>query len=260
MSPVSLQFRKYCRLLSRLAPVLLALCYSIPGVAGEARVAVAANFTGAMQAINAAFEQASGHRLQISYGSSGKFYAQIRNGAPYDVFLSADSDKPAALVADGDALEGSAYTYALGTLALWSSAAGAPLDRLKAGDYRRLAIANPRLAPYGAAAMEVLEHLQLLPSASDRVVTGESIAQAYQFVASGNAQLGFIALSQLIEGGNPSAGSWVVPGELHSPIRQVAVLLTRGAGNPAASDFLAFLRSDQARALIESHGYRSAAE
>jgi len=242
-----------------IATLLGGLLFCTAAVAGETRVAVAANFTGAMQAIIAAFEAGSGHRVQASYGSSGKLYAQIRNGAPFDAFLSADVDKPEALVRDGEALAESAFTYALGTLALWSFDGSDPLARLKADDYRRLAIANPRLAPYGAAALQVLAHLQVEETARGKIASGESIAQAYQFVASGNAELGFVALSQLVEGG-ATAGSWAVPAQLHDPIRQVAVLLQRGRDNPAALAFLDFLRGADAAALIAAHGYRSAGE
>ena len=229
--------------------------------AAEVRVAVAANFAAPMKAIAAQFEQASGHRAVVSLGATGAFYAQIRHGAPFEVLLAADAATPARLVADGAADAASRFTYAVGRLVLWSAdaarvdAQGTALRAPRAGE--RLAVANPRLAPYGAAALQALERLGVAALWRDHLVQGENIAQAHQFVASGNAALGFVALSQVAApGGGFAAGSgWRVPESLHDPIRQDAVLLARGRANPAAAALLQYLRSDAARRVIAAHGY-----
>jgi molybdate transport system substrate-binding protein len=227
--------------------------------AAEVQVAVAANFTAPMRAIAAAFEQDTGHKALLAFGSSGKFYAQIRNGAPFQVFLSADDEKPARLEQAGMAVAGTRFTYAIGQLALWSAKAGYVDNKgevLKQGAYAHLAIANPKLAPYGAAAIEVLKNLGLLETVQPRLVQGENIAQTYQFVASGNAELGFVALSQVTRDGKLTQGSaWIVPAHLHAPIRQDAVILANGKGNAAASALMAYLKSDKAKAVIRAYGY-----
>jgi molybdate transport system substrate-binding protein len=227
--------------------------------AAEVQVAVAANFTAPMRAIAAAFEQDTGHKARLAFGSSGKFYAQIRNGAPFQVFLSADDEKPARLEQAGMAVAGTRFTYAIGQLALWSAKAGYVDNKgevLKQGGYAHLAIANPKLAPYGAAAIEVLKNLGLLETVQPRLVQGENIAQTYQFVASGNAELGFVALSQVTRDGKLTQGSaWIVPAHLHAPIRQDAVILANGKGNAAASALMAYLKSDKAKAVIRAYGY-----
>lgn len=227
--------------------------------AATVSVAVAANFATPMQKIAAAFEADTGHQTQLSFGATGKFHAQITHGAPFQVLLAADSATPARLEAEGKAVAGSRFTYAIGTLVLWSAQPGyvdAQGAVLRAGDFKRLAIANPRLAPYGAAALQVLDRLGLAAQWQPRLVQGENIAQALQFVSSGNAQLGFVALSQVMEGGAVATGSaWQVPAHLHDPIRQDAVLLAPGRNNPAAAALLAYLRSDRARAIIRAHGY-----
>jgi molybdate transport system substrate-binding protein len=227
--------------------------------AAEVQVAVAANFTAPMRAIAAAFEQDTGHKARLAFGSSGKFYAQIRNGAPFQVFLSADDEKPARLEQAGMAVAGTRFTYAIGQLALWSAKAGFVDNKgevLKQGGYAHLAIANPKLAPYGAAAIEVLKNLGLLETVQPRLVQGENIAQTYQFVASGNAELGFVALSQVTRDGKLTQGSaWIVPAHLHAPIRQDAVILANGKGNAAASALMAYLKSDKAKAVIRAYGY-----
>jgi len=246
--------------MNRLALLLLAALLALPCHADEVRVAVAANFTAPMQEIAAAYERESGHRITLSFGSSGGLYAQIVNGAPFDAFLSADSAKPEALAEAGLALPDSRFSYAVGTLVLWSHDGDDALARLKSGDYAKLAVANPRLAPYGAAAMQVLDHLGLGGAAADRLVNGENIGQAYQFISSGNAQLGFVALSQVIRDGAAPTGAWVVPAELHDPIRQEAVLLTPGAGNPAAVGLLEFLRGEAAAGIIHRYGYAPGGE
>jgi molybdate transport system substrate-binding protein len=227
--------------------------------AAEVQVAVAANFTAPMRAIAAAFEQDTGHKARLAFGSSGKFYAQIRNGAPFQVFLSADDEKPARLEQAGMAVAGTRFTYAIGQLALWSAKAGYVDNKgevLKQGAYAHLAIANPKLAPYGAAAIEVLKNLGLLETVQPRLVQGENIAQTYQFVASGNAELGFVALSQVTRDGRLTQGSaWIVPAHLHAPIRQDAVILANGKDNAAASALMAYLKSDKAKAVIRAYGY-----
>ena len=223
--------------------------------AGEVRVAVAANFAAPIKTIAEVFEKETGTKIQISLGSSGKLFAQIQNGAPFDVFLSADNIKPATLIANGYAVKNSEFTYALGTLVLWSRDTRNTKHVLESSDYRKLAIANPRLAPYGLAAMETLEHLNLTVDTKNKLVQGENIAQTYQFVASGNADLGFVALSQVIQDGKAPPQSWVVPSELHSPIRQDAALLMRGKANQEAIAFLHFLRSKTAAAIIRRYGY-----
>jgi molybdate transport system substrate-binding protein len=245
-----------------LTGLLLALAASAPLAAQAAAVtvAVAANFTAPMKLIAERFTQATGHVAKLAFGASGAFYAQIRNGAPFEVLLSADDEIPARLVRDGLAAPQTRLTYALGTLALWSRDAarvdgsGAVLQRT---DFKRLAIANPKLAPYGRAALDTLTRLGVLANVEARFVQGENIAQTYQFVASGNAELGFVALSQISQDGKLASGSaWIVPAALHAPIRQDAVLLAAGKDNPAAAALLAYLSSDAARAIIRAYGYR----
>ena len=227
--------------------------------AAEVQVAVAANFTAPMQKIAAEFEKDTGHKAVLAFGSTGKFYAQIKNGAPFDVMLSADAETPARMEKEGLAVAGQGFTYAVGRLVLWSARANlvdARGEVLRAASFRRLAIANPRLAPYGAAAQEVMEKLGVWAALQLRLVVGENIAQAYQFVSSGNAELGFIAYAQIREPGKDPAGSfWLVPKELHTPIRQNAALLVRAEANPGPREFLAFLRSPPARELIQAFGY-----
>lgn len=222
-------------------------------------VAVAANFNGPMPALATAFEQSSGHKVALAYGATGKFYAQISNGAPFDILLAADATTPRRLEQEGLAQPGSRFTYAIGTLVLWSAdpqrvdAAGAVLRR---GDFRHLAIASPKTAPYGAAAVAAMTAMGVYPALQSKLVTGESITQAYQFAATGNAELGFVALSQIYQNGEFMAGShWLVPTEWYDPILQDAVLLTRGQHNPAAAALLTYLRSDSARQLMRSYGY-----
>lgn len=227
--------------------------------ADEVQVAVAANFALPMQRLAADFAQATGHRAIVATGASGKFYAQIRNGAPFEVFLSADDETPARLVREGAAVAGSGFTYAVGRLVLWSADRGrvdAQGEVLRRGDGRHLAIANPKTAPYGAAAQEVMRQLGVAERWAPRLVQGENIAQAHQFVASGNADLGFVALSQVWRDGRLTGGSaWIVPATLHAPIRQDAVLLAPGRGRPAAQALLDYLRSDKAQAVIRGFGY-----
>ena len=236
---------------------LLNGCFSWSLMAAETTVAVASNFTAPMQAIIAEFERLSGHRLRVSFGSSGKFFAQIHNGAPFDAFLSADATKPRALEDQQLAVAGSRFTYAIGTLALWSATDGSDAkQRLQAGNFTRLAIANPRLAPYGAAAMQTLTAMTLGDQVRSKLVLGENISQTYQFVATGNAQLGFVALSQILDKGVIPAGAWVIPADMHQPIRQEAVLLQRGRDNPATQALLQFLRTKEAGDIMINYGYR----
>jgi len=227
--------------------------------AADVQVAVAANFTAPMQAIAAAFEKDTGHKARLAFGSTGKFYAQIRNGAPFQVLLAADDETPARLEREGMSVPGTRFTYAVGRLALWSAQAGmvdARGEVLKQGGYKHVAIANPKLAPYGAAAVEVMQRLGVVAAVRPKLVQGENIAQTWQFVASGNAELGFVALSQVTRDGKLSSGSaWIVPGDLHAPIRQDAAILANGRGNPAASALMAYLKGDKAKAVIRAYGY-----
>ena len=231
-----------------------------PALADRVQVAVAANFGAPMQRLAADFEKATGHTAELSLGATGKFYAQIRNGAPFELLLSADDETPARLVAEGLAVPGSAFTYAIGRLVLWSAQPGFVDPQgsvLQQARFQHLALANPKTAPYGAAAIETLGKLGLLDALRPKFVQGENIAQAQQFVASGNAELGFVALSQVWrDGALIGAGSaWVVPAALHAPLRQDAVLLLPGRDKPAALALLAWLRSEKARATIRSFGY-----
>lgn len=212
-----------------------------------------------MKKIAAAFEKNTGHKTVLSFGATGKLFAQITNGAPFDVFLSADDKTPAMLEKDNAAVAGTRMTYATGRLVLWSARADA-VDAngavLTQKSFKHLAIAAPKLAPYGAAAIDAMTNLGVLASLQRSLVTGDSIGQAYGMVASGNADLGFVALSQVLEGGQLKSGSaWVVPANLHSPLRQDAVLLIKGKNNLAAVQLLTFLKSSQARVVMASFGY-----
>ena len=227
--------------------------------AGEVQVAVAANFAGPMEKLAAQFQKDTGHKAVVASGATGKFYAQIRNGAPFEVLLSADDETPARLEAEGQVVAKSRFTYAVGRLVLWSAKANyvdATGAVLKTGTFTHLAIANPKTAPYGAAAVAVIDKLGLTARLQPRLVQGENIAQAFQFASTGNAELGFVAQAQVWRDGKFTAGSgWIVPATMHAPIRQDAALLTRGAKNPAAQALLDYLRSDKAKALIRAYGY-----
>lgn len=223
--------------------------------AAQTNVAVAANFTEAAKEIAAAFKASTGHEAVLSFGATGQFYTQITQGAPFQVLLSADDARPKKLVDDGLAVPGSNFTYAIGKLVLWSKTPGLVKGEatLTAASFAKLSICNPAAAPYGAAAIETMKSLKVLEALQPKLVEGATITQAYQFVETGNAELGFVALSQLA---GPETGSrWVVPQELYSPIRQDAVLLKTGASNEAATGFVAFLRSPEARAIIQKYGY-----
>ena len=227
--------------------------------AGEVSVAVAANFTAPMQKIASLFEQDTGHKATLAFGSTGRFYAQIKNGAPFDLLLSADDETPAKLAKEGLAVDASRFTYAIGKLALWSKQPGlvdAQGQVLKSGTFDKIAVADPKLAPYGAAAVEVMTQLGVLNTLRPKFVQGENIAQTHQFVATQNAQLGFVALSQVMADGRLVEGSvWAVPATLYSPLRQDAVLLNKGQGNAAAAALLQYLKGDKARAVIRGFGY-----
>lgn len=243
--------------LNRKALVLTALTTlaSTTAAAGEVSVAVAANFTDAAKEIAAAFEQDSGHTAVLSFGSSGQLYTQITQEAPFEVFLSADQARPRDAENDGFAVPGSRFTYAIGKLVLWSQDAGRTLDQdtLAAGAFEKLAIANPDTAPYGAAAVQVMQKLGVYETLTPKLVKGNSISQTYQFVATGNAELGFIALAQLA--GTSEGVQWRVPDELYEPIFQDAVLLKKGADDEAAQAFIAYLKGEKAHAVIEKYGY-----
>ncbi|MBL8477720.1 MAG: molybdate ABC transporter substrate-binding protein [Sterolibacteriaceae bacterium] len=241
-------------------PLLLALLFvTALARADEVQVAVAANFTAPARQLALDFEKETGHKAVLAFGATGKFYAQIRNGAPFEVLLAADDETPAKLEKEGAAINGTRFTYAVGRLALWSAKAGYVDDKgevLRRNEFRHLALANPRLAPYGAAAVEALTALKLLDANRPNFVQAENIAQAHQFVASGNAELGFVALSQVMKDGRLGEGSaWVVPASLHQTIRQDAVLLAKGRGRAAAEAWLSFLKGERARAVIRGYGY-----
>lgn len=240
-------------------PAFLTLGNLLPiaASADETSIAVASNFMAPMNAIIAAFEKESGHKVKAAFGSSGKLYAQIRNGAPFQIFFSADEEKPLVLEKEELTVPGSGFTYAIGRLVLWSAKPGLAVSQakvLKQGGFNKLAIANPRHAPYGTAALEVLRHLEISESIEAKLVQGENIAQAYQFVETGNAELGLVALSQIMELRQGSA--WIVPAGLHSPIRQSAVLLKSGTHNEAARELLRFIRGARAKSIIVSYGYQ----
>ena len=231
--------------------------------AGEVNVAVAANFAAPMQKIAQAFAQDTGHTALLAFGATGKFYAQIKHGAPFQVLLAADDETPAKLVAEGLGQAGTAFTYATGRLALWSKQVGVVDDqgRVLQGPVSqqpsiKLALADPRLAPYGAAAVQTLTQLGVWPRWQSHVVQGDNIAQAFQFVATENALIGFVALSQVWADGRVSQGSaWVVPQQLHEPLRQDALLLVNGKDQPAALALMAYLKGERAKAIVRAYGY-----
>jgi molybdate transport system substrate-binding protein len=242
-----------------IAAAIVSLFFAQAAEAADVQVAVAANFARPMQRIAEEFAKDTGHQAVIATGATGAFFAQIENGAPFEVLLAADRSTPERLEADGFGVAGSRFTYALGTLVLWSAKPGmvdAAGSVLKKGDFQHLAIANPKVAPYGAAAVEALRSLGLFDALRPKLVQGESIAQAYQFVASGNAELGFVALSQVAVPDAHAAGSyWIVPAHLYTPIRQDAVLLRKGAGNPAARALCEYMKSVKAKDVIRAYGY-----
>ena len=247
----------------KLASIVILFCMSFLAgstQAEEINVAVASNFISPMKAIVSEFEKSTGHKIRLSHGSSGKIFAQIKHGAPFDVFFSADQLKPDALEKENFVVAGSRFTYAIGAIALWSKrpeGSASILARLKSGDFNKLALANPKLAPYGLAAVEVLDNLKLKQATVSKWVRGENIAQTYQFVGTGNAELGFVALSQIMVDGQVNKGSsWVVPDKYYHPIRQDAVLLKRGENSEAAREFIRFFRGEKVRGIVVSYGYK----
>ena len=229
----------------------------VPALAGSTHVAVAANFADAAKEIAVTFKAKTGHEAVLSFGSSGQLLAQIQQGAPFKVFLSADEERPKALAAEGLALSDTRFTYAIGKLVLWSKNPAFVNGEatLQAQAFSKIAIANPAAAPYGVAALDVLKSLKLNDALKSKIVIGNSIAQTYQFIDTGNAELGFVALSQLV--GQSGGSRWLVPQALYSEIRQDAVLLKAGQSDAVAKAFLAFLKSSEARAIIEKFGYVS---
>ena len=232
--------------------------------AEEVTVAVAANFTAPMQKIAQAFEQDTGHKALLAFGATGKFYAQIKNGAPFAVLLSADDETPARLEKEGVAIAGTRFTYAIGRLALWSKNPLLVDDKGQVllsnatdkNSFKKIAIADPKLAPYGAAAIEVLGRMDALAKLTPKLVQGDSIGQAFQFVMTENAELGFVALSQISIDGRITQGSaWVVPQNLYTPLKQEAVLLPLGKNNAAALALMKYMRTDRAQAIIRAYGY-----
>lgn len=246
--------------LSRLVISLAASLTVGSASADDVQVAVAANFTAPMQALAAGFEKDTGHKLVASYGATGQFYSQIKNGAPFQVFLAADDSTPAKLESEGETAAGSRFTYAIGSLVLWSAKAGYVDDKgevLKRNAFKHLAIANPKTAPYGLAATQVMEKMGLTDAVKPKLVEGQSITQALQFVSTGNAELGFVALSQVYKDGKVTSGSaWLVPAGLHEPIKQDAVILNKGKDSAAARALVDYLRGDKAAAVIKSYGYQ----
>lgn len=249
---------RYLRALRRLLPVVLLATHGL-SVAEDVTVAVAANFAAPMRKIIASFERETGHRVLMALGSTGSIHAQIVNGAPFQVLLAGDASTPQRLEQAALAVTGSRMTYAVGRLALWSATPGvvdAGGQVLRSGQFNRIALANPRLAPYGAAAVQVMERQGLLQELRGKWVQGEHVGQAYQLVASGNAALGFVALAQIQSEGHINKGSaWVIPSHLHDPISQDAALLMPGRDRDGAKALLMFLRSAQAQAVIRAHGY-----
>lgn len=246
-------------LLAPLFALFAAAFVTLSAHADEVQVAVAANFTAPMQQIAALFEKDTGHKAMLAFGSTGKFYAQIANGAPFEVLLAADDETPARLEKEGLGVAGSHFTYAIGKLVLWSASpdlvdAGGAV--LKSGNFKHLALANPKTAPYGAAAMEAMGKLGVLPALQPLFVQGDNITQTQQFIVSGNAELGFVALSQVFKDGKLSSGSmWMVPAKLYEPILQDAVLLAKGKDKAASIALMAYLKGEKARAVIKSYGY-----
>lgn len=242
----------------RFAPLLLSLCFAAGARADEIPVAVAANFTAPMQKIAADFEKDTGHKPVLSFGATGKFYAQIKGGAPFEILLAADDETPTKLVKEDAAVAGSQFTYAIGKLVLWSAKPAivdANGEVLKKGGFDHLALANPKLAPYGAAGVQAMKALGAYDALQSKLVLGDSISQAYQYVATGNALLGFVALSQVSKDGRIEGSAWIVPQKYYDPIRQDAVVLAKGKDKAGVLALMKYLRSDKAKAVIKSYGY-----
>lgn len=244
------------RAVLRLVVVLGGVGFANPVAAADTYAAVAANFTAAAKEIAVAFEKRTGNRVILSSGSTGQLHAQILNGAPFEIFLAADVEHPEALERDGVAVARARFTYAIGKLVLWSAKPDFVDSKgavLKDGAFAKLAVANPKTAPYGTAALEALEKLGLKDAVAAKLVYGENIAQTHQFVATGAAAIGFVALAQVI--GSEEGSRWMVPDGLYTPIRQQAVLVKKGEANPAAKAFFAFLKGPEAIAIINKFGY-----
>ena len=241
--------------------LVLGVASAAAAAAAEVSIAVASNFSAPMQAIARAFEKDTGHKAVMAFGSTGSFHAQVLNGAPFQVLLAADATTPAQLEKAALAVQDSRFIYATGRLVLWSKQAAMVDDQgavLRNSAFRKLAVANPKLAPFGAAALETLTSLGLLAQVRDRLVEGQNIAQTHQFVSTGNAELGFVALSQVYANGRIAEGSgWLVPANLHRPITQEAVLLNAGRDKPAAAALMAYLKGDRARGIMRAFGYES---
>lgn len=242
-----------------LSVLMLAVASHASAFAAEAQVAVAANFAEPIKAIGAVLEKTTGHTIKVTLGATGKLYAQIKNGAPFDVLLAADTATPEKLTAEGLGVPGSRFTYATGKLVLWSATAGRVNDKgqvLKAADLGKVAYANPKVAPYGAATVQVIDKLGLTAVLAPKLVQGESIGQTFTFASTGNADVGFVAMSQVLEGGQLKSGSmWVVPQNLYDPIRQDAVVMQKSANNEAAKALMIVLKSPNIKDLIRSYGY-----
>ena len=245
--------------LSRLVAALGASLFAGLTHAAEVHIAVAANFTAPLNEIAAEFEKDSGHKVIAAFGPTGGLYTQIKHGAPFEVFLAADDSTPARLETEGEILAGSRFTYAIGKLVLWSATEGyvdVGGEVLRRNEFNHLSIGNPKTAPYGLAATQVLARLGLSEAVKPKLVEGTNITQAYQFVATGNAELGFVALSQVYKDGQVTSGSaWIVPEDMYEPIRQDAVILNKGRDNPAAAALVDYLKGPKAAAVIKSYGY-----
>lgn len=242
--------------LTRLFAALVLTLVAVPAVAAETKVAVAANFAEPAKAIAARFKVRTGHDATLSFGSSGQFYTQVANGAPYEVFLSADRERPEKAEAEGLGVVGSRFTYAIGRLVLFSKTPGLVDGRgavLASGKFQKIAIADPRTAPYGVAAVETMKKRRVYEALRPKIVQGASVAQAHQFVDTGAAEVGFLALSQVV--GVKGGSRWIVPASDHTPIDQQAVLLKTGANSVAARAFMAFLKGAEAKAIIRKYGY-----
>ena len=242
------------------ASALLLIATSVTDLhAAEAQIAVAANFAEPIKAIASVLKKTTGHTIKVTLGATGNLYAQIKNGAPFDVLLAADTNTPEKLEKESMAQPGSRFTYATGKLVLWSADAkrvDAKGEVLKSANLGKVSYANPKTAPYGAATMKVLDSLGLTAAITPKLVQGESIGQTFAFAATGNADVGFVAMSQVLEGGKLKSGSmWVIPQTLYAPIRQDAIVLQRGTDNEAAKALMQLLKSPNIKDLIRSYGY-----
>ena len=246
---------RFLRNLATVVALAIAALSSAGAFADEVSVAVAANFTDAANEIGKAFKTKTGNDAVFSFGASGALYTQISQGAPFQIFLSADTARPQKAIDEGYGVAGSNFTYAIGKLILWSKQSGlvTGADTLKSGTFNKVAICDPKAAPYGQAAVEAMQSLKLYDTLKPKLVQGANITQAFQFVDTGNAEIGFVALSQVIDKGEGSR--WLVPQDLYKPIKQDAVLLSKGANSKAAKDFIDFLKSPDAVAIIKRYGY-----